>query len=390
MPSDPAGGGPGTPHKFGKSILVVLRRAGPWALVAALGLVIGAVYFDKTKGLLNITLSESPRPGLETEAAFVESVKNDPITDNNILDEWRAARGEHKIIAYAIANCSKINNIDILPRNTFSALLLDLRPQGDHYFENAGDNFALLASTNSPSPLSLSSYEQTMLLVSDAVARARIAAAAGAAWNYPDVTRYGWYAVFISAAATLFITLKSAMSSTQRDTPPPKWIKDPKWWRNFAFSSFGILAIVFSTLSTVLTSAKQFYDPTRAYLRNEIALASLRNLHERIALAFVGTDGCQPDLKFHQLMSQWTEQLANLQKTIIKAAVPIPGIDGASDQNGEQRRPENSQGTANPGSGPANEPAAAPPGPDNGQSAAALSRSVPRQPSNVTHSQTPH
>ena len=206
-----------------------------------------------------------------------------------MLDEWRAARGDHKIVAFAIANCLKIPDLVSIPRRDFTALMLDLRPTGEHYFLTASANADAPDRNNTASGnLQVTAYQESMLLLSDAVARARVAAAAGAAWNYPGVTQYGWYTVAVSALATLFITLKSAMSSTTREGDT-SWFRDPAWWRNFSFGAFGILAILFSTLGTVLTSVKQFYDPTRAYLRNEVALSNLRALHQQVALAFIAT-----------------------------------------------------------------------------------------------------
>ena len=49
--------------------------------------------------------------------------------------EWRAARSDHRLVAYAIANCKGLYDLDRLPKNIFSTLLLDLAPNGNHVFE---------------------------------------------------------------------------------------------------------------------------------------------------------------------------------------------------------------------------------------------------------------
>jgi hypothetical protein len=252
------------------------------------------------------TLSER----VPTESLFQDSVREAKSTGDGI-DEWRAARSDHKIIAYAIARCLKIDVATMSP-DTFSMLLLDLRPNGDHLWSaDAGKSSQPTSADQQINQIN--GYQGAMLALSDAVSRARVAAASGAGGFYPQMWWFGWISVFVSALATMVVTLRATMTTTG-------------WGPRLA----GILAILFSTAATVLTGAKQFWDPTNAYMRNETALLALKQLHQDIALNFVASwdaSTCKPqggnepeqDTRF----ARWRNTLVSLQIGTMAAPVIV-------------------------------------------------------------------
>ncbi len=125
--------------------------------------------------------------------------------------------------------------------------------------------------------LTLTGYEQTMLVLSDVAARTRISAAIGrrrigSKLSGRSAFVHGWYTVLISGLATLLITLKSSMNPRPREPDRRPFWTDPVAYRNGVMVLLGIGAIVCSTAGTVLNGVKQFYDPTTAYVRNTTAL----------------------------------------------------------------------------------------------------------------------
>jgi hypothetical protein len=168
----------------------------------------------------------------QTEARFQSFVLSATDADQPYtLEEWHAARSDHKIIAYFIATCLGAEVADMRPAE-FSMLMLDLWPDGDHWWGRGArkpsgepaDRSALPepAATESASAdrldqadkaihphISLTATQVAMLAISDEVARARLAAARGTDQFYPSMKQFGWYSVIISAVATMFVTLKA-------------------------------------------------------------------------------------------------------------------------------------------------------------------------------------
>src|SRR5215469_5925048 len=70
----------------------------------------------------------SASQNMPTEAMFQDNVPEAAGTSDGI-NEWRAARSDHKLIAYAIARCLKID-IGTMSPDEFSMFMLDLRPNG--------------------------------------------------------------------------------------------------------------------------------------------------------------------------------------------------------------------------------------------------------------------
>jgi hypothetical protein len=266
-----------------------------------------------------------------TEELFQNSVP-EAKNSGEVNDEWRSVRSEHKIIAYAIAaGACRYLDVANLSRHWFSTLMLDLRPNGDHSWgqsqsqsqnvaSKSTDNQSLQpADTSSPT---LSRYEQTVLAISDALGRARLVAAAGVAHNYPQMYMWGWITVAVSALATLLVTLKSSM----KGQPDPSSQHPIAYTR--AYFMTGLLAIVFSTAVTALSGAKQFYDPSSAYMRNTQTLLALRQLHQGISLRFIATWDPQEckviathDTEQNTLLANAITKLISLQSGIIAGTV---------------------------------------------------------------------
>jgi len=192
------------------------KRPPPWrpwaaafAVLAVLFLaVVGFVVYERflptaTPQNAQGTLSER----VLTESLFQDSIPEARGTSDGI-EEWRATRSDHKIIAYAIARCLKID-VGAMSPDAFSMLLLDLRPNGDHLWRT-GAGTARQPQPGDQQVNQIDGYQGAMLALSDAVSRARIAAASGAGGFYPQMWWFGWISVFISALATMIVTLRSS------------------------------------------------------------------------------------------------------------------------------------------------------------------------------------
>jgi hypothetical protein len=250
--------------------------------------------------------------------------------------------------------------------------MLDLTPSGDHAFAPGPDNKKQTQDQNAttsaadkssdasegstgadsgtppPSaakgPIELTSYEQAIVLLSDKIGRARIAAALTASSNQPQMRVLGWVTVGISAAATLLVTIKSSMSSPSPESssiPADSskgtwitWLRNRALWpsrsgmRRFIFVFVGFLAMILSAVATALTSVKQFYDPITAYKSSEVALLGLRGLHDQVSLDFVRTwdaSKCAQVLGDKELAAddRWRSELQNREGTLqnLEAAV---------------------------------------------------------------------
>jgi len=323
------------------------------ASVLAAGAVIGGLagVFSSQHLIAPPQNTEASASAPQTEAAFIALHGSDAGSD--VLAEWREVRGDHKIIAYAIAYCKPfralVGDLDTMPRTIFSALMLDLTPIGEHSFATGAlaasrDTQARPASSKSPPPsaapeareatvpvstaskgiLELSGYQQTMLYLSDAIGRARLSAAAEASNNYPRMTWFGWVTIGISAIATLLVTIKASM------TPPSAEARR----MNFVFVAVGLLAMTLSALGTALTSAKQFYDPTRAYRTSKAALLELQRLHKQVSLEFAGTlntDTCAGgnEDSYQARLKSWSGTLGDLQAAVIMASANLQDADVA-------------------------------------------------------------
>jgi hypothetical protein len=197
------------------------------------------------------------------------------------------------------------------------------------------------------------------LTLSDAIARARLAAATAADENIFPMRLLGWMTVGLSAFATLLVTIKGSMTAPPPKTnaPPtgPKTDPSPtgpktdaapigpnsgKGYR-FGFYAIGILAMFVSAGVTVLTGIKQFYDPTTAYKGSEVALIQLRRLHNEVARDFLRTwdgstmckEGNAPDANWvkqkelKEQLTQWTPVLGKYQAAIVAASANLQEAD---------------------------------------------------------------
>jgi hypothetical protein len=242
------------------------------------------------------------------------------------LDEWRGARSDHKIIAYSVARCLGLETTETMTPATFSMLMLDLWPNGDHWWgrgsrknssnpdaspEPSVSETSSVALSKEPAASQrpkLTSNQAAMLAISDEVARARLSAARGANDFYPMMSQFGWLSVIISAIATALVTLKASMNSEHY----PKWSM-----------TIGICAVALSTAATVFAGAKQFFDPTGAYMRNESALVALRQLHAEIALDFVSRSNCDEANLDTRSFARWRNTLVSLENGTIFAPVIV-------------------------------------------------------------------
>jgi hypothetical protein len=128
-----------------------------------------------------------------------------------------------------------------------------------------------------------------------------------------------------SSVATLFVAIKASMRS-------PKEAGEGKTYLG-AFYTVGFLAMLISALVTVLSSAKQFYDPQRTYKSSEAALLELRKLQNQVSFEFIRTwdsDSCASklgDSASAASLNKWAVRLANIEGVIVEAAANLQDTD---------------------------------------------------------------
>lgn len=319
------------------------------ALMALLGDRIGI-----RRPLSNLAMPEQPSkppapPPLEqTEAMFLKRFDSKPAS----TDEWWAARSDHRLIAYAVLHCKKLSNpnIDTMPRQTFSSLLLDLTPSGNHVFETkAGDDVVLAARDKDAHPTALTSVDHEFLALSDSIARARLFAAEGASSNVPWVQRLGLATLIVTALATLFVTLQGRMKQSQEEGPR----RGAKFFNRVHYSLFGdgsgyrwvaFFAIALSIAGTSLTGMKQVYDPTRTLTQNTRALLDLRQLHQEVIHGIRCQEG---GIAGSPMMPQWAGAIRRIRGLIIPAYGGYVNFDA-----GPSRPTESGQQTSPPAQPP--------------------------------------
>jgi hypothetical protein len=298
-----------------------------FSVLVATTIAFSALFYANIFQVTPTTKDNRPPPGT---ASSVEWQFHNEIEQNtpagHLLDEWHAARSAHKVIAYAIARCL---NIDTANMNdvAFDSLMLDLKPNGDHFWQGASlpPSDGRQPSSGLNEHLQFTSYEAAMLALSDGISRARLAAVAGADEFYPSMFKFGWAAVVVSALATMVVTLKSSLG------------KDTAWILSF---SVGFFAIFLSTVATMLTGAKQFFDPTNAYMRNETAVLAFRQLHEEVSLTFASgwqEANCAPGTKAFDdqrtKFPRWRSTLVSLQSGTMPAPVIVAAPSNTAGQN---------------------------------------------------------
>lgn len=333
----------------------LLWAAGAGAVVIAIILIAGLYIADRygvvrpftQEAISQATAVSNARPPLQTEAYFINGLKSQPAA----ADEWWGARSDHKLLAYAVLNCKRLTNfaLDAMPRQYFSALLLDLDPTGNHvFFVKDGDDTALARRDIDAAPLALTNADQQLLSLSDSIARARLSAADGANSNVPWVQRLGLTTVIISALATLFVTLQGKTRAVELTDEEKKTLDNDTAWTRFSHAVAGpgsgfrwvaFMAIVLSITGTALTGLKQVYDPSRILTQNTRALLDLRQLHQDVILSAA----CNPVRSEvavlaarQKKLTEWTSAIRRIRATIL----PEYGAYANLDVGGSSQRPD--------------------------------------------------
>jgi hypothetical protein len=316
------------------------RKVRTWVIVVGIALVgVAAFYVERinrfpTVSFNSTLLEESENLGVEEQ--FIKNVSSSNASDS-VLSEWREARADHKIVALAIANCKQIwdkfNHFERMPPRLFSLLLLDLTPIGGHEFspgvssvdttKNQQPKQDVGRAGETSSETELTHYEQSMLLLSDAIARARLEAAKQADSTTTKAIAFGWITVALSGLATLFVAIKASMPVPQTDV-------EDKAYRG-AFYVVGYVAMIISATVTVLSSAKQFYDPQRTYKSSEAALLELRKLQKQVSFEFISTwdnSNCLPEkIDVTDALKSWSQRLANIEGVVVEASANLQDAD---------------------------------------------------------------
>jgi hypothetical protein len=230
----------------------------------------------------------------------------------------------------------KFGHAENMPRQLFTLLLLDLTPLGGHEFSSAtalkepvskrGPEPKIVASNaasdTEDNSAEFTHYEQSMLFLSDAIARARLEAAKQADSTTTKAIAFGWITVALSGLATLFVAIKASM-------PVPKEADGKKKGYLWTFYTVGYFEMLLSATVTVLSSAKQFYDPQRTYKSSEAALLELRKLQNQVSFEFIQTwddAKCTTEGNAPQLQS-WAQRLANIEAVIVEASANLQDAD---------------------------------------------------------------
>jgi len=281
----------------------------------------------------------------QTEVYFLNGLTSQPL----VTDEWWSARSDHRLLAYAVFNCLRPNEVvDAMPRQHFGTLLLDLTPTGNHAFVLKDGADVLLANRDKEAkPLVLASSEQAILSLSDSIARVRLAAAEGANSNVPLAKALGITTLIISALATLFVTLQGKVRAVEL---PPERAKEvtegdlgPRvrhllWGPGSWFRWVGFWAIALSITATSLTGLKQVFDPTRILTQNTRTLLDLRQLHQDVILG-VECDKERGMIQFNpKKFVAWTAAIVRARAAVIPEYGAYASLDvsGASQRIGPE------------------------------------------------------
>jgi hypothetical protein len=236
------------------------------------------------------------------------------------------ARAQHFLVALAVARC--FPHVDLTnrpPASIEASLMLGLEPTGELTWVGASD---------ATPGLELNPYQASMLVLSDAISRARLHSASILADNKAKMELYQWTLIILGAITTILVSIKS-MSSER--TP--------------VFVAIGILAIISSALATACSGLISFYNPNENYVRSERVLLQLRQLHTELGFEAAGAvDLCKltnnetpDDLKtknLKQLLERFKEVYnaagtgtSSVQHRAGSASSPKPGESGAPKSN---------------------------------------------------------
>jgi hypothetical protein len=329
------------------------------AIIIAISVIVDRRVFTPTSSESPPAQGEGGLPR-QTEAIFQSGLDK-----SNDTEEWMKARADHQRVAYAVFYCKKLSDvpIDLIPREMFSALLLDLTPSGNHVFNvKDGDGRAMLDRAKNVKPILITSADHELLSLSDSIARSRLAASTGANKNAPVAYHLGLITLFVTALGTLFITLQGKM---ERIDEPPNY-KGLGIWRRLGHKLFGLgsgfrwvafLAISLSIAGTSLTGLRQIFDPTRTLTQNTRAVLELRQFH----LDLTGGIQCGSDggiSSNSKKWQQWADAVRRIRGSIIPdfgayANLDLGGVaqTDLGPENGIDKPPSDATPTAQPAQG---------------------------------------
>jgi hypothetical protein len=188
--------------------------------------------------------------------------------------ELISARAQHFAVAAAVARCFNVDLTGKPPAAIVASLMLDLEPTGELRWP---DDTELVESKPAPR-LELNNYQASMLVLSDAISRARMRIATIVADSKAKMELYQWTLIILGAITTILVSIKSM--SNER-TP--------------VFVAIGILAIISSALGTACSGIISLYSPNDAYVRSERALLQLHQLHTDLSFEAVSAAAlCKP------------------------------------------------------------------------------------------------
>jgi hypothetical protein len=189
--------------------------------------------------------------------------------------------------------------------------MLGLEPTGELTWPDGGES----VGTKPVLKLKLNNYQAPILVLSDAISRARMQIAGIVADSKAKMELYQWTLIILGAITTILVSIKS-MSSER--TP--------------VFVAIGILAIISSALGTACSGIISFYSPNDTYVRSERALLQLRQLHTDLSFEVANAVApCDP-IKSDNPDDLKTKNLKNLS-TRLTEILYASGTGTSSGQN---------------------------------------------------------
>jgi hypothetical protein len=203
------------PSRLTRARLILLRS---WRWIGAISLMM------VTALTLSLLLDSTARQQIVTKILGPEQTEEAGVASSR---ELTSAMGQHFFIALPISKCfpdSDVSKTNV-SSTVFATFMLGLQPLGNHAWSSRGD-----FPNGDPEPsIKLTNYQMSVLVLSDAITRARMRFADNATTNKSRMEFYQWILIILGALTTILISLKSILNE-----------------RTPGFVAVGVFAVIFS------------------------------------------------------------------------------------------------------------------------------------------------
>jgi hypothetical protein len=214
------------------------------------------------------------------------------------------------------------------------------------------------ATESNRDKIALTATEWYLLATSDSIARMRLMAVTARADAFDPAKKIWVWTLLIGGLATFFVTLQAKMSppaapagaaatanaaapagaAAPAASPPPvasgwQWlgVRLPHHFRRFLYQFVIIGAIALSITSTSLNALKQYFDPTRALVQNELAMMDLRKLHQSVIQAASCNNGAMTIADEIKNRTDWATRVQTAVSRIVSPYSTAAASGGARD-----------------------------------------------------------